>query len=47
MTKNQKKIYSSKKLYFFDKKIAKNRPPERAHKLQEKPSALKKEHPEL
>ncbi len=43
------KIYSWKKWIFFDKNfnLVIPRSPYRTHKLQEKPSALKKEHPAL
>jgi hypothetical protein len=49
MTKNAK-LYSWKKIYFLDKKtdiLLIPRPPRRTSKLQEKPSALKGEHPAL
>ncbi len=42
------KIYSCKKIKFFlDQKVQFTRPPQRTSKLRKKPSALKREHPEL
>ncbi len=50
MTKNWEKILAEKNWIFFLIKncnLVNSRPPQRTHKLQEEPSALKKEHPAL